>query len=169
DGIQQGTRALGVHNVDVDFRTYPLMGEAEEQAFYSALRVETDGIIAFPSRPKNFRAWMRRAAKDKIPVVCVSTDAPDSGRLAVVSIDTMASGSLAADLLGKFLGGRGKVAATVSAVSIHEHAEKFRAFHDTLAALHHGMQVLEPVEDHDNDSEAYDKCRRLFAAHPDLA
>jgi LacI family transcriptional regulator len=169
DGINQGARALGVTNVDLDFRTYPLLGEAEEQAFHSAVRVEADGIIAFPSRPKNFRSWMRRAAKCKIPVVCVSTDAPDSGRLAVVSIDTMASGSLAADLLGKFLSGRGKVAATLSALSINEHAEKLRAFQSTLASLHSEMQILEPIEDHDAESEAYDKCRKLLAAHPDLA
>jgi len=169
DGINEGARALGIENVELEFRTYPLLGEAEEESFHAALKAETNGIIAFPSRPKNFRAWMRRAAKSKIPVVCVSTDAPESGRLSVVSIDTVASGSLAADLLGKFLGGKGKVAATLSALSINEHAEKLRAFQSTLGSLHSGVQVLDPIEDHDTESEAYDKCRKLFAAHPDLA
>src|SRR5262252_6107187 len=112
---------------------------------------------------------MKRAAKSKMPVVCVSTDAPDSGRLAVISIDTMASGSLAADLIGKFAGRKGKVAATLSALSINEHAEKFQAFRSTLESLHPEMKVLEPIEDHNAESEAYDKCRALFLAHPDLA
>ena len=169
DGINQGARALGVENVELDFRTYPLLGEAEEEAFVLATEAESDGIIAFPSRPKNFRSWMKRAAKSKTPVVCVSTDAPDSGRLAVVSIDTMASGSLAADLIGKFAGRKGKVAATLSALSINEHAEKFQAFRSTLQSLHPEMQVLEPIEDHDAESEAYVKCRSLFEAHPDLS
>jgi len=168
DGINQGARALGVENVELDFRTYPLLGEAEEEAFVSATKAESNGIIAFPSRPKNFRTWMKRSAKSKMPVVCVSTDAPDSGRLAVISIDTIASGSLAADLMGRFAGRRGKVAATLSALSINEHAEKFRAFRSTLQSLHPEMQVLEPIEDHDAESEAYDKCRVLFAAHPEL-
>jgi LacI family transcriptional regulator len=169
DGINQGARALGVENVELDFRTYPLLGEAEEEAFVSASRAESNGIIAFPSRPKNFREWMKRAAKSQMPVVCVSTDAPDSGRLAVISIDTMASGSLAADLIGKFAGHKGKVAATLSALSINEHAEKFEAFRTTVKSLHPEMQVLEPIEDHDTESEAYDKCRVLFLANPDLA
>jgi len=169
DGINEGARALGIENVELEFRTYHLLGEAEEEAFYAALKSETNGIIAFPSRPKNFRSWMRRAAKSKIPVVCVSTDAPESGRLSVVSIDTVASGSLAADLLGKFLGGKGKVAATLSALSINEHAEKLRAFQSTLSSLHRDVHVLDPIEDHDTESEAYDKCRKLFAEHPDLA
>jgi LacI family transcriptional regulator, galactose operon repressor len=169
DGINQGARALGVENVELEFRTYPLLGEAEEEAFQSAMKADSNGIVAFPSQPRNFRSWMKRAAKSKTPVVCVSTDAPDSGRLAVVSIDTMASGSLAADLLGRFLARKGKVAATLSAISINEHAEKFQAFRSTLQSLHPEMQVLEPIEDHDTESEAYDKCRALFAAHPDLA
>jgi LacI family transcriptional regulator len=169
DGINQGARALGVENVELDFRTYPLFGEAEEEAFQSAMKADSNGIVAFPSQPKNFRSWMKRAAKSKTPVVCVSTDAPDSGRLTVVSIDTMARGSLAADLLGRFLGRKGKVAATLSALSINEHAEKFRAFRSTLQSLHPEMQALEPIEDHDTESEAYEKCSALFAAHPDLA
>jgi LacI family transcriptional regulator len=169
DGINEGARALGIENVDLDFRTYPLLGRAEEEAFAAAIKEENDGIIAFPSQPENFRAWMKRAANTKTPVVCVSTDAPDSGRIGVVSIDTMASGSLAASLLGKFAGGKGKVAATLSALSINEHVEKFHAFQATLKSLHPDMQILEPIEDHDAESEAYDKCRQLLASHPDLA
>jgi hypothetical protein len=38
DGINHGARALGVENVELDFRTYPLLGEAEEEAFLSATK-----------------------------------------------------------------------------------------------------------------------------------
>src|SRR5215510_13490050 len=68
-GINEGARALGVENVELDFRTYPLLGEAEEDAFQAAIKAESNGIIAFPSQPKRFRAWMRKAAKVKLPVV----------------------------------------------------------------------------------------------------
>jgi LacI family transcriptional regulator len=168
-GVNEAARGLGVENVDLDFRTYPLLGAAEEEAFHAAIKAESNGLIAFPSQPKRLRSWMRRAAKSKIPVVCVSTDAPESGRLAVVSIDTLASGALAADLLGRFIPPRGKVAATLSALSINEHEEKFRAFRSTLRSLHSAIEVLEPIEDHDTESEAYDKCRKLFSDHQDLA
>jgi LacI family transcriptional regulator len=30
------------------------------------------------------------------------------------------------------------------------------------------VQLEEPIEDHDTESEAYDKCRQLLAARPDL-
>lgn len=168
-GIDDAAHTLGIDNVDLDFRTNPLLGDGDEESFFAAIKAESDGIIIFPSRPKSLRAWMRRASRTKVPVVCVSTDAPDSGRLAVVSIDTLASGALAADLAGRFCAGKGKVAATLSALSINEHAEKIRAFQSTLVSIHPQMRFIETVEDHDIESEAYDKCRKLFASHPDLS
>ncbi len=168
-GIKEEARALGMHNADIEFRTFPRLDEGEEEAFEAAMAADSDGIILFPSRPRSLRTWMRRAARSQIPVVCVSTDAPDTSRIAVVSVDTLASGSLAADLMGRFLNRKGKVAVTLSALDITEHNEKLTAFQKTLSSLHPEMSLLDPVEDHDVESEAYDKCRKLFAAHPDLA
>jgi ABC-type sugar transport system substrate-binding protein len=128
-----------------------------------------DGIITFPSRPQSLHSWMRRASRNSIPVVCVATDAPHTGRLAVVSIDTLASGWLAADLMGSLLRGNGKVAVTLSALAITEHAEKYKAFESTVRSLYPQIRVEEPVEDHDIESDAYQKCRELFNKHPDLS
>jgi len=38
-----------------------------------------------------------------------------------------------------------------------------------LRALYPQMRLVETIEEHDIESEAYDKCRKLFKAHPDLA
>jgi LacI family transcriptional regulator len=169
-GIADEAQSVSVQNVHLEFRTYPGLGEGEEEAFQAAMDAEVDGIITFPTRPNGLAQWMRRSMRSKkVPVVCVATDAPESGREAVVSVDTMGSGSLAADLLGKFLQGSGKVAITLSAMAINEHAEKHRAFESTLRLLYPQMQLEETIEEHAIESEAYDKCRRLFQAHPDLA
>ncbi len=168
-GISEEARALVMENVEIEYRTYPRLGEGEEEAFEAALKAGVDGIITFPSRPQSLHSWMRRASRSSIPVVCVATDAPITGRLAVVSIDTLASGSLAADLMGTFLGGKGKVAVTLSSLAITEHAEKYKAFASTLRGLHPQMQLEQPIEDHDVESEAYQKSRQLFEKHPDLA
>jgi LacI family transcriptional regulator len=168
-GVDEEAKSLDMEGVEVEFRTYPSLGEGDEDAFEAALEAKADGVITFPSRPGNMRKWIRRAARSKVPVICVVTDAPKTGRLAVVSIDTLASGSLAADLLGKFLRGQGRVAVTMSALVITEHAEKFNAFKDTLRKFYPAMQIEDAIEDHDIEAEAYDKSKKLFAAHPDLA
>jgi LacI family transcriptional regulator len=168
-GIEGEARSLGMESVEIEYRTYPQLGEGEEEAFAEALKADVSGIILFPSRPSDLRRWMRRASRARIPIVCVSADAPASGRLAVVSIDTMVSGSLAADLLGKFLHGSGKVAVTLSDLGITEHAEKVKAFETTLRSFYPQMQLQKPIEDHDIESIAYDKCLALFRSQPDLA
>ena len=167
-GISEEARGLVMENVEIEYRTYPRLGEGEEEAFEAALKAGVDGVITFPSRPQSLHSWMRRASRSNIPVVCVATDAPNTGRLAVVSIDTLASGSLAADLMGSFLGGKGKVAVTLSSLAITEHAEKHKAFASTLLGLYPQMQLQETIEDHDVESEAYQKSTELFRKHPDL-
>jgi LacI family transcriptional regulator len=167
-GIEKEAKSSGL-KIDVEYRTYPGIGDGEEEAFAAALEAKVDGIIMFPSRPSDLRRSMRRASRSGTPVVCVATDAPGTGRLAVVSIDTMASGALAADLMGRMLRGKGKMAVTLSDLAITEHAEKVKAFKNTLQTFYPEMQMQDPIEDHDIETEAYDKCKALFHAHPDLA
>jgi len=168
-GISEEARSQAMENVEIEFRTYPRLGEGEEEAFEAALKAKVDGIITFPSRPQSLLSWIRRASRSSIPVVCVATDAPNTGRLAVVSVDTLASGSMVADLMGNFLRAKGKVAITMSALAITEHTEKYRAFQSTLQTFYPEIKLEEPIEDHDVESEAYEKCSKLFRDHPDLA
>ena len=168
-GIREEAEAILLENVEVEFRTTPSLGEGEEEALESAIQDKVDGIITFPSRPETLRAWIRRASRARIPVVCVATDAPNSGRLGIVSVDTLASGSIAADLIGRFIGPKeGSVAITVFDMAITEHAEKFAAFESTLKIFYPNLKLLKPIEDHDIEKEAYRKCRNLFEQSPDL-
>jgi len=168
-GITEEATALRLENVELEFLTYPRLGEGDEEAFAATLDSEVDGIIVFPSQPHKLRSWIRRASRHSIPVVCVVTDAPNTSRLAVVSIDAPGSGSLAADLMGRFLNGSGTLAVTLSDLGITEHAEKCAAFEKTLRSLHPNMRLLKPIEDHDIETEAYEKSRKLFTAHPELS
>jgi len=168
-GIREAAASILLENVELEFRTYPRLGEGDEEAFESAIKDRVDGIITFPSRPQILRSWIRRATAADIPVVCVATDAPHSGRLGIVAIDTLASGSIAADLMGRFLGPRqGSIAITVFDMTITEHAEKYAAFENTLQSFYPGLRILRPIEDHDVEVEAYSKCRKLFEQSPDL-
>lgn len=168
-GIREEAAAILLENVEVEFRTCPHLGEGEEAAFESAIAEKVDGIITFPSRPHALRPWIRRASRAGIPVVCVATDAPNSGRLGIVAVDTLASGSIAADLMGRFLRAQsGSIAITVFDMAITEHAEKYSAFESTLKSFYPNLIPLSPIEDHDVEREAYRKCRKLFEQHPDL-
>ena len=169
-GIREEAASILLENVEVEFRTCPSLGEGEEEALEAAIDAKVDGIVTFPSRPETLRPWIRRASRANIPVVCVATDAPNSGRLGIVAIDTLASGSIAADLMGRFLGGRtGSIGITVFDMGITEHAEKYSAFESTLKSFYPDLELLKPIEDHDVEREAYRKCHKLFEERSDLA
>lgn len=168
-GIRQEAESNPLENIEIEFRTYPQLG-GEEEAFRGALRRKVDGIIIFPGNPKGLRPWIQRASRARIPVVCVATDAPDSDRRGIVAIDTLVSGSIAADLMGRFLAEKkGAIAITVFDMAITEHAEKYAAFEATLRSLYPQLEVLKPIEDHGVETEAYSKSRRLFEERRDLA
>ena len=168
-GIREEAGSAPLENVELDFKTYANLGDVQEEIFEAAIREKVDGIITFPSHPKTFRPWIRRATRARIPVVCAVTDAPDSGRLGLVAIDTLASGSIAADLMGRFIGQQeGCVAITLFDTAITEHAQKSDAFESVLRSFYPRLRLLPPVEDHGVAEEAYSKCRALFEEHPGL-
>jgi LacI family transcriptional regulator len=169
-GIREAAASILLENVELEFRTYPRLGEGDESGIEAAIADKVDGIITFPSRPQVLRPWIRRASRAQIPVVCVATDAPDSGRLGIVAVDTLASGSIAADLMGRFIGPReGSIAITVFDMTITEHAEKYAAFENILRSFYPNLKLLRPIEDHDEQAEAYGKSRALFEENPNLA
>ncbi|HLZ42333.1 MAG TPA: LacI family DNA-binding transcriptional regulator [Candidatus Sulfotelmatobacter sp.] len=169
-GIREEAASILLENLEMEFRTCPRLGEGEEEALEAAIAEKVDGIIIFPSRPQSLRGAIRRAARAQIPVVCVATDAPNSGRLGIIAVDTLASGAIAADLMGRFVGPKpGEIAITVFDTAITEHAEKYSAFQSTLRSFYPNLRLLEPIEDHDVEKEAYGKCRTLFDEHPELA
>jgi len=167
-GIEEERRSLDLENVELEFRTYTDLGDGDIAAFESAMEAGVDGIITFPSNPDSMRPLMRWANRSRIPVVYVATDAPETGRLAVVSIDTFASGALAADLMGRIVTGSGKIAVTLFDAHITEHAEKLEAFQSTIKKFYPNLSVLDPIEDRDTDSISYERVGRLLKEHSDL-
>jgi LacI family transcriptional regulator len=167
-GVEEERDSLAPEGVEIQYRTYPRLDGSELAAFQAALEAGVDGIIAFPGDPVALRPLLRRADGAGVPVVFVATDAPGARRLSVVSIDPVASGSLAADLMGRFLRGRGTVGVTLFDAAIDEHARKYGAFRRTLAALYPRIRVDDPIEDHDLHDVSYERCRALIARRRDL-
>ena len=168
EGIATEARSFVFQNIDLDFRTYSGVGDEEERASQAALTDGVDGIVVLATNTKRLRRSIRQAVRCEIPVVCVVNDIPRSGRLAAVSVDARVTGSLAADLIGKLLGGTGDVAISLSDRAGPD-AEVYAAFQGALRSLHPMLRLETIIEDHDIESEAYDKCRQLLRIRKQLA
>ncbi|HEY6330949.1 MAG TPA: LacI family DNA-binding transcriptional regulator [Blastocatellia bacterium] len=168
DGIEDEARLFASSGIEVDVRTFPRLGCGESEAFEEALGSDVQGIIMATGRPQDMKLPILKASRSSVPVVTVSNDAPGTARLASVSIDALASGSLAGELLGRLIQGKGALAVITGDVGIADHADKYHSFRDAVQSLFPAIKVFEPVLNHEDEREAYDQGRRLLRDHPDL-
>ena len=149
--------------VDLHFRTHPALGEGDEELFREALDDGSKGIIIAPGHPAQLKIWIRRAAQRRIPVVCVSTDAPDTERLTAVSADPFVSGAIVAELMHLMVRESGTVGVFTGDLSTIDHSEKVRGFKHSLGSLNGLLAVSAVIETHDDETTAYNQTRKLVA------
>ena len=154
--------------VGLQFRTHPALGEGDEELFREALEDCSKGIIIAPGHPAQLKIWIRRAAQKRIPVVCVSTDAPGTERLTAVSADPFVSGAMVAELLHLTVRGPGTVGVFTGDLSTIDHSEKVRGFKQSLSRLNGSLTLSGVIETHDDESAAYNQTRKLLARDSSL-
>jgi LacI family transcriptional regulator len=161
DGIREAAAPLS-SSIEVQFRNYPRLGVGDIALFDKALREKVNGIILVPSDPDRLRPWIAKAAKNRVPVVCVATDAPGTERLSSISEDSYTGGALAAELLTRCCREQGPILVVTGDLNIHDHAEKLRGFNETLVRMQNTAHPVLTIEAHDDPGRAYHKVNTLL-------
>ena len=167
EGIREAARPYAPA-LDVDFQTYPRLGEGDIPLFERALADGVNGLIVSPGNPAALARCIRKAAHANVPVVCVVTDAPDSERLTSVSANAFTVGAVAGELMARFLPQGGKVAFFTGWLKTQDHAEKLRGFESSLRSAASTIALGPIVEAHDDEREGHRRAIALLRAHPDL-
>jgi LacI family transcriptional regulator len=154
--------------IEVEFGAYPRLGEGDVPLFRAALAREVNGLIIAPGDPDALRPWIRRAAKQNVPVVCVVTDAPDTERLTSVSADPFTVGAVAGEMLSRFLPAGGEVAFFTGWLGTQDHADKLRGFKASLKAAASGPSLAAVVEAHDEERAGHRRALDVLKTHPQL-
>jgi len=103
-------------------------------------------------------------------VVTLVSDVPASRRSHYVGIDNVAAGRTAASLLGRFVGARGgRVGVVLGSHALRDHAERWFGFQQVIAAEHPAVELLAPVEGHDDPAETGRLIARLLKRERELA
>ena len=167
DGIREAAAPFEP-TLQVEYRSHARLGEGDVELVDRALDSGVSGLIVAPGDPAALGPCLERAATRHIPVVCVVTDAPDADRLASVSADPFTVGSVAGELIARFLPGGGDVAFFTGWLGTEDHAEKLRGFHASLDAVGRGVRVAEVVEAHDDELVGYRRALAVLDLHPAL-
>lgn len=167
EGIAEAAKPFQ-STIEIQFRSYPRLGEGDLELFEETLQDQTNGIIVTPGHPAGLKPWIRKAARAHIPVVCVATDAPGTERLAAVSADAFTSGAMVAELLTGFGQNPDSILIVTGDLSVVDHAEKVEGFRAFLGKSGHSAQVAGVLEAHDQTKRARELTREFVAAHPAL-
>jgi LacI family transcriptional regulator len=167
-GIRAESEELAQAAIELEFRSFPELGDGEIEAFQSAIAAKVDGIIATFGHPRELRAQLAKASRSNIPVVTVVSGVPAADHLAAISIDPAVSGALAAELMAGFQRAGGRVAVETGDLKMWEHATKVRAFKEGLAKYAPHLKTLKPIETHERDIDGYRQMCALLEKYPDV-
>jgi LacI family transcriptional regulator len=167
DGIGQAA-ALLQPALQVEFRDHARLGEGDVDSVRQALEAGAHGLIVAPGDPMALGPWIERAAKRKVPVVCVVTDAPGTERLASVSADPFTVGAVGGELLARFVPEGGPVGFFTGWLGTQDHADKLRGFESSLSGAGPRFSIASIVEAHDDERAGYQQAIGLLKTREDL-
>jgi LacI family transcriptional regulator len=128
-----------------------------------------DCAIIVASEEPSVQAAVDAASKRGVVVMTLVSDLPGTQRRHFIGIDNVAAGRTAASLMGRFLPQGGKVAVIAGSLHLRDHSDRLAGFKAGLAAEFPSLELIGPVEGHDERSETQAIIGGLLAQHPDLA
>jgi LacI family transcriptional regulator len=167
DGIKAAAENWSGASIDMEFHSYPRLGEGDVEAMRRVDWQHYDGVIMAPGDPAAMSRLPRNTGPDT-PIVYVATDAPRTPHLGSVTIDAVVSGGIAAELLGSLLPHSTSVVTFTGDLKIQDHADKLRGFAASLATLAPHLVLLPAVETHESPDDAYKAALQLFRKRIDL-
>ena len=114
-------------------------------------------MIITPGNPRVVAPLIRKAEAANVRTICITTDAPRSGRSSLVSIDPEISGRLAAELMSKFLPPGSEVAVLTGMLATEEHRLKADGFSAAFERDCAGGKVVAILEAHESEKRAIER------------
>jgi LacI family transcriptional regulator len=130
---------------------------------------QCDCAIIVASDEPSVQAAVDSATRRGIAVMTLVSDLPGTLRRQFIGIDNGAAGRTAASLMGRFLPQGGKVAVIAGSLHLRDHSERLEGFCAGLAAEFPALDMIGPLEGHDERSQTHAVVADLLTRHPELA
>ena len=168
DGIMDECARFESLGVEALYRPIDRLGVGECERLKEMLQTDVNAVIITPGDPNCLQPLIDEAERKNIRVLCTVTDAPGSSRSTVVAIDPDLVGSLASELMGRFVDPGAKVSVITGFLHTEQHRRTTESFCCTFPQYCEGGQVLEVIEGHEDSDETFQKCVDLLGKCPDI-
>jgi LacI family transcriptional regulator, galactose operon repressor len=167
-GIFDEARRSQSFGIEVVYRPVSALGTGEASQLKRLLDEGVNALIVTPGNPRSVTPIIDEAERSSIRVVCITTDAPQSHRSSIVSVDPSLSGRLAAELMGRFVPAGSDVAVITGMLRTEEHRLKTEGFCESFRNNGVGGTIAAILEGHESEPQTYRKTLRVLADHPEL-
>jgi LacI family transcriptional regulator len=168
-GVLDEARNVGQLGIQFENRPVQVLGEGDTTVFQDLVRSGVDGIILTAGNPKDLTPLINDAEAKGIRVVCVSTDAPESGRSSIVCVEPSLNGSLAGELMGKLVPRDSQVAVVAGMLTAEDHRKKTAGFSEAFPRHCAGGKIVSVIEGHEDEDESFEKTSDLLRRIPSMA
>ncbi len=165
-GVAAAGRDLGVDPIFFAPPKEDVAAQIQTMETYVAQRVT--GIAIAPSDPEALEPVMAKAAAAGILVITLDTPpVENSVSLVYIGTDNLAAGEIAGRTMARLLPGGGKVAIGRGSDTALNALQRTEGFMAGIAWAN--VEVLTPVNDHEDPAAALQLANWLISANPDLA
>jgi LacI family transcriptional regulator len=143
----------------------------------AALHGRHDAVVVMALDHPQVRAAIDDLVAAGTVVVTLVSDVPGSRRAHYVGIDNVAAGRTAGCLLARFVGRpasappapAARVGVVLGSHALRDHAERLFGFQQVIRAEYPHLELLAPIEGHDDSTETQPMVARLLQREPALA
>ncbi|WP_320127933.1 LacI family DNA-binding transcriptional regulator [uncultured Sphaerochaeta sp.] len=169
DGLRMAERELSDFGVSVDIMQVKSFDTEVHVRTINALKEKNYTALCITSVdvPEVKQAIEATIAKG-IPVVCVNTDIPDSGRLCYIGPDYYHGGKTAAGLLSMICKEKASLLILTGSFHIHGHNERIKGFLEGLEERKLPFEVIQTQESLDDNEHAYAITLEILEKNPQI-
>ncbi len=129
---------------------------------------DTDGVgVLGPDTPEVSKA-IERARSRGIVVATLVADLPSSQRHHFIGIDNIAAGRTAARLLGRFMGGTGRILIITGSHLANDHLQRVKAFEAVIHEDYPAIDIVTTLEGRDDADLIHQRLPELFSVNPQI-
>jgi LacI family transcriptional regulator len=161
--IGRRAEALKGERVSLGLRTVPAFdGTALARAIDGLDPKLCDCAVIVATEHPRVRDAVDQAGRRGIPILTLVSDLAGSARRHFIGIDNLAAGRTAASLLGRFCP-RGRIGLVAGSLNLFDHQQRLDGFRAVATVEFPGLEIVGPLEGHDDDSETERAVTRLIA------
>lgn len=154
--------------IELNVKYFGVEDDDKLASFLVRSRHKRHGVLIMAADSPVVKAAVAGVSRAGIPVVTLTTDIGQSQRFAYAGIDHRRAGQAIGSLLARFIHHPGKIWTCVASLELHAHRQRHEGFCEAVRRHAPALQLLTPVQTHDEVELARKLLSRDLLAHPDI-